>query len=187
METTKSFKNNEKFTKQEFDQLRPILNTYGALYGKSLVYAKSDNVDKKHNEKVKNNAIHLSSPIKMFTTEYIVMTSFELDKDPNDKPVLIVNHDPDLTFPVVGNENPKVMDCSAEKINEALRNCKEFGKITFFTDVENVATMVMNINSRTAEDLQSYAEELINQAGMLRNVNKTEASALKEYQNSLKQ
>ena len=179
--------NNSKFTEQEYNTYRPIMNVYGTLYGKALVYPKCDNVDKKFNEKVKNGAIHLSEPVKMFSTEYVVMTSFELDKDPNNKPVIIINHDPSLTFSLAGNESPKVMECSAEKINDALRKARENGSITFFTDIEAVSKMVTSLNSQAAEELEAYAEELINQASALKNVNKTETAALREYEESLKQ
>ena len=178
---------NSKFTEQEYNNYRPILNTYGTLYGKALVYPKCDNVDKKFNEKVKNDALHLSEPVKMYSTEYVVMTSFELDKDANNKPVIIINHEPSLTFSLVGNESPKVMECSAEKINEALRKSRESGTITFFTNIEAVSEMVVALNNQAADNLEAYAEELINQSTALRNVNKTEIAALREYNNSLKQ
>ena len=115
------------------------------------------------------------------------MTSFELDKDPNNKPVIIINHDPNLTFSLIGNEQPQVMDCSAEKINDALRKARENGTVTFFTNIESVSKMITSLNAQAAEELDRYAEELINQASALKNVNKTETAALREYEESLKQ
>lgn len=172
----------DKFTKSELDSFRPTLQAYGKLFGRALICPVCDNLDLNFNQKVKDGKNpRLNEPMKKYRTNMVTMTSFDLDKDAEDRPVLIINKDPNTTFPIKGNEKLTVEDCTIEKVNQAIRDYKENKKLTFFTDVETVKKIIMNMNEQNAKECMALAEELVNFGNALRNLNKTEETELSNY------
>ena len=174
-----------KFTQNELTQFRPILNTFGTLYGKVIVMPTTDNLDLSHGDKVKDGRLHFSKPIPKYMSKAIVMTKFELSKDPNGKTVLVVNDDPQLTFPITTNSKPKIMECSTSAINDAIERFRETKQPTFFTDVEKVVDVITQLNEDNARTLEEHVEECLNFAASLREINKTERLNKDEYLKSL--
>lgn len=178
---------NKKFSANELNKFRAVLDAYGRLYGKVLISPVSDILDLKHFDKEREGVNpRLATPLKKYYTKATVITSIDLDVDANDKVVLIFNHDVDLTFPIIGNEKPKVSECTSEKIQEAIRNYNTNKQITFFTDVEAVTKAITSLNERTAKDIDAFAEELMSFSQGLRVLNDNENKNAKEYIESLK-
>ena len=175
-----------KFSATELTNYRPVMQAYSTLFGKILVCPKTDLLDLDYFDKEKEKEMRLAEPIKKCYIKTTTITSIELDLDANDKPVLIFNHDVDLTFPLQGNEKPNLEMCTPEKINDAIRNFAASEKLTFFADVEAVTKVVTSYNEREAKKLEAFAEKCIMDAQALRDINKLANDESKEYVESLK-
>lgn len=178
---------NMEFTENELSQFRAVLGIYGTYYGKKVVSPLSENLDLDHTEKEKKNVNpRFAKAIKKFFTKSYTLTSFDLTRNANGKVCIIINHDPQLTFPLVSNDKPSIMENTEEAINNALIQHQSTGKITFFTDLEKVNEVIESLNEQNAKDLEDFADSCINHANALRQINSAEKAAVKEYYNSLK-
>ena len=146
----------------------------------------SDNLDLNHKENEKKGINpRFAQPIKKFYTKTVDLTSFELSKNANGKPVIIINHDPQLTFPLVSGDKPSILECDQKAVNEALIQYEQTGKVSFFTDLEKVNEVITSLNEQNAADLEDFADKCIGQAGALRTLNKTEKAIVDDYYKSL--
>lgn len=175
-----------KFAPADLNKHMATLNAYGQLFGKVLVCPQSDLLDLDYHEKAKENKMRLATPAKKYFVKATVIYKVDVDRDVNDKLVLVFNNDVDLTFPIVGNEKPNVQTCTPEKINEAIRDFNSNKKLTFFADVEAVTKVVTNYNERTAKELEGFAEECMMFAQTLRSVNDIANKEAKAYADALK-
>lgn len=177
----------EKFTKNEMNKFRPTLAAYKELFGKVIVCPMCDNLDLKHNDKAKDNVNpRLANPIKKYFTKSVEIVKIELTKTADDRPAVIFNDDSDLIFPITSGEKPKVLECTPDRITEAIRNYRESKQITFFCDIDAVNKQIMSLNNNTIKDLEKFAEELLSFTSTLRDVNKQENTVAQEYLDSLK-
>lgn len=175
-----------KFSATDMNNYRPVMQAYSTLFGRILVCPQSDLLELDYYEKESSKEMRLAEPIKKYLIKATTITSIELDLDANDKPVLIFNHDVDLTFPLQGNEKPNLEICTPEKINDAIRNFATSKKLTFFSDVESVTKVVTAYNEREAKKLETFAEKCIMDAQALRDINKIANDEAKDYVESLK-
>lgn len=178
---------NNVFSENELSQYRGVLEIYGKYYGKKVVSPLSDNLDLNFADNERKN-IHprFAKPFKKFFTKSYTLTSFKLVKNANGKACIQINEDPQLTFPLVANDKPSMMECNESAINEALIQHQANGKITFFTDLEKVNEVIQTLNEQNARDLEEFAEQCMNHASDLRKINSAEKMAVTEYYNSLK-
>jgi hypothetical protein len=173
------------FTPQELNQYRVVMQVFGQLYGRKVVCPLSDNLDLNHKENEKKGVNpRFAQPIKKFYTKTVDLTSFELSKNANGKPVIIINHDPQLTFPLVTGDKPSILECDQKAVNEALIQYEQTGKVSFFTDLEKVNDVITTLNEQNAADLEDFADKCITQAGALRTLNKSEKAIVDEYYKS---
>lgn len=176
-----------EFTESELNQYRAVLGIYGQYYGKKVVSPLSENLDLDYNEKEKKGINpRFAKAVKKFFTKAYTLTSFDLTRNANGKVCITINHDPQLTFPLVANDKPTMLESSEEAINNALIQHQTTGKITFFTDLEKVNEVITNLNEQNARDLEDFADSCVNFASSLRNINKAESQSVKDYLNSLK-
>ena len=177
---------NNKFTNSEMNQYRSTLAIFGKWYGHKIICPISDNADLMHKDKVKNSINpRLANPIKKFYTKTFDMINFKLTKDANGKAVIIINDDPKLTYPLIGKEKPKFIECTPELVNEALLRYEQTKELTFFTDYENVVAVITQLNEQNAKDADEFADSLMNIASTLRQTNKLETQQKEEYYKSL--
>ena len=176
-----------EFTESELNQYRAVLAIYGQYYGKKVVSPLSENLDLDHAEKEKKNINpRFAKAIKKFFTKSYTLTSFDLTRNANGKVCITINHDPQLTFPLVANDKPTMLESSEEAITNALIQHQTNGKITFFTDLEKVNEVITNLNEQNARDLEDFADSCVNFASALRNINTAERQSVTDYLNSLK-
>lgn len=174
------------FTSQEINQYRAIMGIFGKLYGRRVICPLSDNVDLGHKEAEKNDINpRFAKPIKKYYTKTVDLLKFALSKNANGKAVIIINDDPVLTFPLVPGSKPQILECTQEKVNEAIRKYEIDGTFAFFTDIDKVVEVVTTLNEQNMNDLQEFADKCLNHVSALQAINKTEKAAMEEYYKSI--
>jgi len=166
---------------EEANQFRLRLTKIGStIYGKRVVCVRSDNTDLKYKDNTKEGINQLKRPIKKYFSESIDVISLEPLRSPDGELCIVVNHRPELKFPVRG-EMPKFINATEQDVLNAIGDFEARGTVQFFTDIELVNRVVISENERHAKFLQDLAEDFMNQATALDAINKIEKRNYDEY------
>lgn len=177
------------FSTEELKQVRIKLIGIGqALYGRRICYPISDNLDLNHGRKEKGEipGLRLSSPMKKYFVEVADITTAEPITTANGKKVIEFNHNPNLQFPLSADLSD-IVKAEAKDVHSAIKLYEATGQKTFFCNVGLVTEVVTQLNRSSIKDIESFVDELTEQAVSLESLNKLLHEDSESYYKSIGQ
>ena len=147
--------NNE--VKLPIEKVRVSMEAFGSLYGKRIFTVISENADPKFIEKMRTNALRLSSPLRKFSVKAIDVTSLNAQVDASGALIVIINNDPDLRCPVT---KPEFKEVSVATVREAIEAHENKSGTIYFTDCDAVTKEVIALNAAERAKANDLTKEL---------------------------
>ena len=159
-----------------------------ALYGRRVCYPVSDNLDLNHGRKEKGEfpGLRLAIPMKKYFLEVKDITTVDIVTTANGKTVIQFNGDPDLQFALTSDISD-IVKAESKDVHEAIKLYEATGQKTFFCNVQMVTDTIAGLNRANAKDIESFIDELTDQAVALETLNNMIIDDTKAYYKSIGQ
>lgn len=166
----------------DLSKYRAVLSTWN-LQGKTICTVAVSNMDLLHNDKVKDNKLRLSIPLKKYEvlTEDIYSWEVIPMKDGAD-PMIQLNGKADLIFKIGPCEFVKP---TLQTVMDALDKRKSGSKTSFFQDLEEVTKIVCALNREEKAKADALIEELVGFSTAYEDLNKVFETKSRDYYKSL--
>lgn len=174
---------------EELKQVRIKLIGIGkALYGRRVCYPVSDNLDLNYGRKEKGEVagLRLAVPLKKYYVESCDITTVDIVTTANGKTVIEFNHDANLQFPLSAEVSDMVKP-EAKDVHAAIMEFEATGRKTFFTNVQMVTDTIAQLNRSNIKDIETFIDELTEQAVSLESLNKILIDDTNAYYKSMGQ
>ena len=185
--SNENFKALDPGVQSKFNSKRAEFKAYAGLAGETLCVVRVDNVDLQHKDKERNGTFYmLKNAAKKVFIEAIDLFAVSPVEDPLTGELKVMfNNDPSLTFKL--STSPEIKKPSRDAINEAINQAKagEAGKPYFFNDRKSLVEILVAFNKETAIELEKMAEDLLNQARTLTDLNGIMVAQTTEYYKNL--
>jgi len=170
----------ESKRRNNMNKIKIATSQCGALLGMDLLTVKVENVDLKYNEKKEAdpNGLRLNKPLKKYIIEAITVNSVKADTDAEGQAIVIFNDKPEMQFLVAkGIEKPS-NDTVKDAVNAAVN-----GNTRFFSSVDYpiLFSLVDALNAKNQNEANAIAEELIQQAALLKNLRGIQKDSYDRY------
>lgn len=161
-------------TAEELKQVRVKFIGIGqALYGRRVCYPISSNLDLNHIRKEKGEieGLRLHKPLKKYYVEAVDILEARPVTTATGKTVIEFNHDPNLQFPLSADLTD-IIKAEAKDVHSAIKQFEQTGQKTFFCNVQMVTDTVTQLNRSNIKDIETFVDELTEQAVALESLNK---------------
>lgn len=162
---------------------RAIIDTWN-LMGKKMFTVKTEPVDLKWNDKVRENEFRTSKAIMKYMIEGFDVYAVELVELPDHSAVVIqLNHDVSLQFKLAPAQFREVtMEAIAESIEKKDPAVRQ---PILFRDGVKLADVVRRLNLMEMQKCDDLAEELLNTSKFLSMLNKEQDDSMEQYYQEL--
>lgn len=166
----------------DMNKYRAILDTWN-LAGKTICCIESDNMDLSHNDKVRNNLLRLSKPLRKYSVKTIDIIAWRLVELPDENGVVIeLNGSPDLQFPL-GPVNFK--EVTMDNVTEAIRKFENEKETTFFRELDKLTEIAVKLNKIEKKKGDDLIEELAAWSCAYDDINKIQVENSDSYYRAL--
>lgn len=159
---------------------RVSLQEMGGMLGQQIYTLDVKNADPKYNEKMRNNLLVPSRPIRMIVIVRTDITSVRAEVDANSFPVVIINEGQksELRLQVT---KPEFSDVKVSSVRECIQALEDKKSSFYFRDCEALVKEVAMLNNQQRAMANDLAKEVAQQSAMIEDLIAIQAEEQRRY------